>query len=96
MYAACHTGGRKNETYMKKLIRETLMNPRTGEWSRKNLTALTCLIFSMVYSLTGSIWSDGTVHEFVVIAFLGTSTGMLGMSVWEKKNLTRLETKTNE
>ena len=81
---------------MKKLIRDTLMNPRTGEWSRKNLTAATSFLFSMGYSLVGSFWADKQVHEFVLLGFLGLSGGMLGISTWEKKNLPREEVKTED
>jgi len=43
---------------MKKLIRDTLMNPRTGEWSRKNLTAATSMVYAMWYTGSGMLF-DG-------------------------------------
>ncbi len=79
---------------MKKLIRDTLMNPRTGEWSRKNLTAATSLAYAIWYTGAGMIL-DKTVHEFVVIGFLGLAGGMLGVSSWEKKNLTQEQSQNN-
>lgn len=72
-----------------KLIDETLKNPKTGQWSRKNITSFVSFIFAMVYSLTGSYWADGQVHEFIVVSFLGLSGGMLGVSSWEKFNINK-------
>lgn len=73
-----------------KIIDHTLKNPRTGEWSRKNLTSFISLVFAMVYSMIGLIY-DKTVHEFVVVGFLMLAGGMLGVSSWEKKNLRKDE-----
>jgi hypothetical protein len=42
----------------------------------------------MGYSLYGMI-DEKEVKEFVVIAFLSVATGSLGLSSWEKKNLTK-------
>lgn len=69
-----------------KLWNETVKNPKTGQYSRKNVTALTSLLFAMIYSTYGMVY-DKTVHEFVVIGFLSLTGGMLGASSWEKKNL---------
>ena len=70
---------------MNKLIQDTLKNA-DGKWSRKSLTCLICLIFAMFYASYGMI-ADKQVQEFVVISFLSVSTGLLGLSSWEKKNL---------
>jgi hypothetical protein len=70
------------------LIRDTLKNPKTGQWSRKNLTSVTSLFYAMAYPAYGMIF-DKTVHEFVVIGFLTLAGGMLGVSSWEKKNLSK-------
>jgi hypothetical protein len=69
-----------------KIVRDTLKNPKTGEWSRKNLTSFTSLMFAMAYSAYGMAF-DKEVHEFVVIGFLSLAGGMLGVSSWEKLNL---------
>lgn len=69
-----------------KIISQTLKNPKTGQWSRKNLTSFVSFLFAMLYSLLGMIM-DKTVHEFVVIGFLTLAGGMLGVSSWEKKNI---------
>jgi len=71
---------------MIKLIEDTLKTD--GKWSRKSLTCFACLVFSMVYSGYGMVASK-EVEEFVVIAFLSVATGSLGLSSWEKKNLTK-------
>ena len=77
---------------MKKLIRDTLMNPQNGEWSRKNLTAFTSLVYVMWYAGYGLMY-DKAVHEFIVLFFASLTGGMLGLSSWEKKNLPNNETK---
>ncbi len=71
---------------MSKLIDETLKNPKTGEWSRKNLTSFASFTFACVYSLIGLIFAKD-VHDFVVIGFLSLTATLLGVSSWEKKNL---------
>lgn len=79
------------------IIRDTLKNPRTGEWSRKNITSATSFIFAMVYSLVGSFWADKQVHEFIIIGFLSLTASLLGLSSWEKKNLkTQSQGKTED
>lgn len=67
-----------------KLVDDTLKNPTTGKWSRKNVTSFVSFVFAMIYSETGSYWSDGTVHEFVVFAFLGFAAGLLTSNLWNK------------
>ena len=69
-----------------KLIDETIKNPRTGQWSRKNVTAFISIGYAIWYTATGMLL-DKTVHEFVVIGFLALAGSMLGVSSWEKKNL---------
>jgi hypothetical protein len=71
---------------MNKLILETLKNPKTGEWSRKNLTSFASFSFACIYSLIGLIF-EKDVHDFVVIGFLSLTASLLGISTWEKKNL---------
>lgn len=75
-----------DESFIQKIISETLKNPNNGQWSRKNLTCFICILFAMVYSSYGMI-AEKEVKEFVVIAFLSVATGLLGLSSWEKKNL---------
>lgn len=66
-----------------KIINETLKNPKTGQWSRKNLTSFTSFVFAMFYAGYGLLFG-GEVHDFVVFGFLSLSGGMLGVSSWEK------------
>lgn len=63
-----------------------LKNPKTGRFSRKNITVFVCLVYAILYSTYGMIF-DKTVHEFVVWGFLTLAGGLLGVSSWEKKNL---------
>lgn len=69
-----------------KLIDETIKNPKTGQYSRKNLTAILSFVFAMAYSAVGMLL-DKQVHEFVVWGFLSLTGALLGVSSWEKKNL---------
>ena len=71
---------------MNKLIKDTLMNPVTGQWSRKNLTCFLSFMWAIFYSGYGLFFGKD-VEEFVVIGFLSLSAGLLGISSWEKKNL---------
>lgn len=71
---------------MNKIIRDTLMNPKTGQWSRKNLACVTSLFYAMWYAGYGLVIGKD-VQEFVIWGFLGLSGGLLGLSSWEKKNL---------
>lgn len=74
------------------LIRDTLKNPRTGEWSRKNITSFASFVFSIAY-VTYCTVMDKELHEFVVLNFLALSGGMLGLSSWEKLNIKPKTTK---
>lgn len=71
---------------MTKLINDTLKNPRTGEWSRKNVTSFISFFFSIAYVTYCTVY-DKELHEFVVLNFLALSGGMLGLSSWEKLNI---------
>jgi len=71
---------------MNKLIKDTLMNPNTGQWSRKNITCFVSFMWAIIYSGYG-LYSEKDIQEFVVIGFLSLSAGLLGISSWEKKNL---------
>ena len=70
------------------IIKDTLKNPGTNQWSRKNLTAVTSLFYAMWYAAHGLIFC-GEVLEFVVFGFLGLAGGMLGVSSWEKFNINK-------
>lgn len=69
-----------------KLIKDTLMNPATNQWSRKNITCFVSFMYAILYSGYG-LYSGKDIEEFVVIGFLSLSAGLLGISSWEKKNL---------
>lgn len=79
-------GNSATDKSMNKIIEETLKNPKTGEWSRKNLTSFSSFAFACTYSLIGLIL-EKEVHDFVVIGFLSLTASLLGISSWEKKNL---------
>jgi hypothetical protein len=68
------------------IIDQTLKNPKSGLWSRKNLTGFTSFVFAMAYSAFGMA-AGKEVQEFVVGLFLSVTVTCLGMSSWEKKNL---------
>lgn len=77
--------GRKE---IKKLINDTLKNPRTGEYSRKNITGFLAFIVAVVYCMYALV-HDKVIQEFVVALFLGTAMTCLGLSSWEKVNVTK-------
>jgi hypothetical protein len=68
------------------LINETLKNPQSGRWSRKNLAGFACMAYAMGYCTYG-IYHDKTIQEFVVAIFVGASLTCLGISSWEKVNV---------
>lgn len=80
------SGNLNTDKSMNRLIEETLKNPKTGQWSRKNLTSFFAFAFACTYSLLGLILGK-EVHDFVVIGFLSLTASLLGISTWEKKNL---------
>lgn len=78
---------------MIEIVEQTLKNPKTGQWSRKNITSAASFIFSVIYSLTGSFWADKKVHEFIVLSFIGLTASLLGISSWEKANIIKADAK---
>ncbi len=66
------------------IVTDTLKNPMTGRWSRKNLTGFMSFGFAMFYSTYGMILNK-QVQEFVVMSFLTVTATCLGISSWEKK-----------
>jgi hypothetical protein len=78
---------------MVEIVEHTLKNPKTGQWSRKNVTSAASFIFSITYSLVGSFWADKQVHEFIVLSFIGLTASLLGISSWEKANVVKAAAK---
>lgn len=74
-----------------RLVHDTLKNPKTGNWSRKNVTGFIAFTYTIVYCSYGQIY-DKTIHEFVVLGFLGAAISCLGISSWEKVNIKKAET----
>ncbi len=72
--------------FTKKLIHDCLMNPKTGQFSRKNVTGFLCFIAAVVYCMYALV-HDKTIQEFVVAIFMGACMTCLGISSWEKKNV---------
>jgi hypothetical protein len=78
--------------FFKKLVNDTLKNPNTGVWSRKNLTGFTAFVYLIFYCTHGLIEAK-EVHEFVVITFASIAVACLGISSWEKANIIQKVTK---
>lgn len=70
----------------KNIVNDTLKNPKTQQWSRKNLTGFISMIFAMGYCAYGVAF-DKPIHEFVVAIFVGAALTCLGISSWEKANI---------
>ena len=78
-----------------KIVRETLMNPKTNQWSRKNIAAFVSLVFAFTYAYIGMI-CDKEVHEFVFLGALGLTGYNLGLSSWEKKHVTTVDSSVQD
>lgn len=72
--------------WLSKIIRETLMNPHNGQWSRKNVIGFSSFAYAIHY-VTYAQMHDKPVQEFVVVAFLSLAATCLGISTWEKANI---------
>jgi hypothetical protein len=70
------------------IINHTLKNPKTGQWSRKNITGCLCVTYAMFYSTYG-LFLDRQIQEVVVTSFLGAGLICLGISSWEKLSLSK-------
>lgn len=77
-------------SFVSTLINHTLKNPKTGEWSRKNITGFLCMVYAMSYCTHGLIIGC-VVQEAIVGIFVGASLTCLGISSWEKLNLKKGE-----
>lgn len=67
-----------------KIIEDTLKNPKTGNWSRKSLTAFTSFILAIVYEFILPFWGMNT-KEYVFITLVTLTATVLGLTVWDKK-----------
>ena len=68
---------------MNTIVDHTLKNPKTGEWSRKNLTGFTAFIYSMYYCQDCMV-RGVPIQEFVIAIYTGVALACLGISSWEK------------
>jgi hypothetical protein len=73
---------------IKKVINETLKNPRNGEYSRKNITGFSCFAVSVIYCMYALV-HDKAIQEFVIAIFMSASMACLGISSWEKVNISK-------
>lgn len=64
------------------IVLHTLKNPKTGQWSRKNLTGFTAFIYAMYHAAYGT-----QSVEAVVGAFLMLTAACFGISAYEKKSI---------
>lgn len=70
-----------------KIIDETIKNPKTGQFSRKNISAFLSLGSAVGYSFLPLVVPTFVPHTDIVWAFLIFSASMLGVSTFEKINL---------
>lgn len=55
-----------------------------GKWSFKRVTAIYVLNISILYAFTPLVYSKFNVLEFVMMALIGYSASMIGMTLWQK------------
>ncbi len=65
-----------------KLLKDLLQV--NGKWSFKRVTALYVLSMAILYSFLPIWYPEFTVLEFVMMALIGYSASMVGMTVWQK------------
>lgn len=65
------------------IVDHTLKNPRTGEWSRKNLTGVAAFLYS-VYYCQDCLIKGIPVQVEVLLIWNATALTCLGISSWEK------------
>jgi len=70
-----------------KIIDETIKNPKTGQFSRKNISAFISLSAAVSYSFLPLFRPQFVPHSDIVWAFLIFSASLLGVSTFEKINL---------
>lgn len=63
-----------------------------GKWSFKRVTAIYVLNVAICYAFTPIKYPEFNVMEFVVMALIGYSASMVGMTLWQKN----LENKNKE
>lgn len=65
-----------------KILDDTLKNP-DGKYSRKSLTAFTCLFVAIVLAVIDTLHCC-EVNIEIFFAFLGSAVGTLGMTIYDK------------
>lgn len=70
-----------------KIIDETIKNPKTNQYSRKNISAFIGLMSAVGYSFLPLIIPSFNPHSDIVWAFLLFTASLLGVSTYEKINL---------
>lgn len=79
---------------MKKIIKDLLVT--RGKWSFKRVTGIFTLLISILYAFIPSLLIVFEVKEFVFLGFLSYSATMMGMTLWQKKNVDQENNKTKE
>jgi len=77
---------------MKQIVDHCLKNPKTGQYSRKNVAGSLSFFTAVIYCGYGTM-HDKPVQEFVIVAFLTFSAACLGISSWEKANVIKADAK---
>lgn len=77
---------------MKKIVNECIKNPKTGQYSRKNVAGTFAFAFITAYCAYDIIIHK-TIHEFVVAAYIAFAAACLGISSWEKANIIKADAK---
>lgn len=70
---------------MKKLLQDMLQT--NGKWSFKRVTGIYVLNIAIIYAFMSLIVKDFNVLEFVFWGFISYSGTMVGMTLWQKKNV---------
>lgn len=77
---------------MKKIVDECIKNPKTGQYSRKNVAGTVAFAIATSYC-TYDIVHNKVLHEFVIAAYLTFAAACLGISSWEKANVIKADAK---
>lgn len=76
-----------------KILHDTLKNPKTGRYSRKNITC--CLCFTIALGMTISWYMTGEIHMELFKSWIYIGEVTLGITVLDKA-VSRFNTKKEE
>lgn len=74
---------------MKQVLKDLLQT--NGKWSFKRVTAIYVLNVAIIYAFLPLRFVNFNVLEFVMVALIGYSASMVGMTVWQKTAETKKE-----